>query len=146
MQRIWARSRSGCIAKIYGVEDGTAKLTTTPHRGPVRGSILDGGSANQARNAFVHRPVCFEPRDHENLIADRPHQAANSARIARTAFPRMKEVTWMRKHSNNSSIAIKEHVDERPIPDNAHDHSARTKKLSIRKTTQVGLGCIVLFK
>lgn len=31
------------------------------------------------------------------------------------------------------------------VPDNVQDHSARTKKLSIRKTTQVGLECIVLF-
>jgi hypothetical protein len=46
---------------------------------------------------------------------------------------------------NNSSIAIKEHVDQRPIPDNDYDHSARTKLLSIRKTMQVGLECIVLF-
>ena len=30
-------------------------------------------------------------------------------------------------------------------PHNDNDHSARTRKLSIRKTTQVGLECIVLF-
>jgi len=53
MQSSCDDERSVCVAGVYGVEDGTANLTTTPYQGPVRGSILDGGSAGQARNASV---------------------------------------------------------------------------------------------
>ncbi len=42
-----------CIAGVYGVEDGTANLTTPERPRSVRGSILDVGIANQARNASV---------------------------------------------------------------------------------------------
>ena len=56
MQWCCVEQRSVCNSVDYGVEDGTANQTTTPYRGPVRGSILDGGNANQARNASVQCP------------------------------------------------------------------------------------------
>ena len=43
--------RSAWITEDYGVENGTANLTTTEHPRSVRGSILDGGIANQDCNA-----------------------------------------------------------------------------------------------
>ena len=73
------------------------------------------------------QPTRFKPREAANRIIDHPHQAANSVRIARAAFPSTQDSPSTCKHSNNSSIANKEHVDHRPIPDNDPIHRCRGK-------------------
>ena len=75
---------------------------------------------------YLH-PAWLEKRDVENHITDRPHQAANSVRIASGAFPSTFESHTTRKLANNSSITNKEHVDQCPIPDNAQIHSVAAK-------------------
>ena len=66
----------------------------------------------------------LDKRDVENHITDRPHPAANPVRIASAAFPSTIESPTVRKHSINSSITNKEHLDRRPIPDNDQVHAA----------------------
>jgi len=71
---------------------------------------------------YLH-PAWLEKRDVENHITDRPHPAANSVRIASAAFPSTIELPTTRKHSINSFITNREHLDRCPIPDNDYVHS-----------------------
>ena len=67
MQWCCVESRSVRNTEKYGVGNGTANLTTTPHRGPVRGSISDGGSSNKARHASDQSASLIQiPRRHKS--------------------------------------------------------------------------------
>ena len=62
-------------------------------------------------------------------------------RIARAAFPSMIESPTARKHSINSSITNREHLDRCPIPDNVRRHRAASKDSATLKTTETPPRC-----
>ena len=113
-----------------------------------------GSRFHSRRRKYRSSSKCVRPiqqahsryRDAKNRIVISPHQAANSVRIARAAFPSASQSLTPTFVVSKFRIANKEHVDRRLAPITSPIIQLRLSWVDIRKTIDRNLDGLVSYR